>query len=103
MDELKGYQKKFLKGLAHGFKPVVFIGQKGLTATLIESMREALETHELIKVKFVDFKDRQQKAAMAETVASKAGCQMVGMIGHIAIFYRRQADPEKRKIDLPQR
>ena len=103
MEELKGYQKKFLKGLAHGFKPVVFIGQKGLTPTLIESMREALETHELIKVKFVDFKDRQQKAAMAETVASKAGCQMVGMIGHIAIFYRRQADPENRKIDLPQR
>ena len=103
MEPLKGYQKKFLKGLAHERKPVVFIGQKGLTANLIESIREALATHELIKVKFVDFKDRQQKIRTAETLAAKANCQLVGMIGHIVIFYRQQTDPEKRHIQLPQR
>lgn len=103
MEALKGYQKKFLKGLAHGLKPVVFIGQKGLTANLIESIHEALGTHELIKVKFVEFRDRQQKVSTAEAVAAEVGCQQVGMIGHIVIFYRRQTDPEKRKIQLPQR
>ena len=103
MQALKGYQKKFLKGRAHGLKPVVFIGQKGLTATLLESIQEALERHELIKVKFVEFKDRQQKVNTAEAVVAEVGCQLVGMIGHMAIFYRQQADPEKRKIQLPQR
>lgn len=103
MEALKGYQKKFLKGLAHGLKPVVFIGQKGLTANLIESIHEALGTHELIKVKFVEFRDRQQKVSTADAVAAEVGCQLVGMIGHIVIFYRRQTDPEKRKIQLPQR
>ncbi len=102
MEALKGYQKKFLKGLAHGLKPVVFIGQKGLTANLIESIHEALRTHELIKVKFVEFRDRQQKVSTAAVVAAEVGCQLVGMIGHIVIFYRQQTDPEKRKIQLPQ-
>ena len=103
MEPLKGYQKKYLKGLAHGLKPVVFIGQKGLTASLIESICEALHTHELIKVKFIDFKDKQQKIRAAETLAAKADCQLVGMIGHIVIFYQQQTDPEKRHIQLPQR
>ena len=103
MQALKGYQKKFLKARAHGLKPVVFIGQKGLTANLIESIQEALERHELIKVKFIEFKDRQQKLSTAEAVVAEVDCQLVGLIGHIIILYRQQSDPEKRKIQLPQR
>ena len=103
MEALKGYQKKFLKGLAHGLKPVVFVGQKGLTANLIDAIQDALETHELIKVKFIEFKDKQQKISLAETLSVEANCQLVGMIGHIAILFRQQADPEKRNIQLPQR
>jgi RNA-binding protein len=34
-------------------------------------------------------------------VALRAPCEQVGMIGHIAIYYREQEDPEKRKIQLP--
>ena len=101
MEALEGFQKKFLKGRAHGLKPVVFLGQKGLTDNLIESIHEALNTHELIKVKFIEFKEKKQKAGMAETIEAEANCQLVGMIGHIGIFYRQHADPDKRKIKLP--
>ena len=103
MQALKGFQKKFLKGLAHGLRPVVFIGQKGLSASVIGSIQEALNTHELIKVKFIEFKEKQQKADMAELIEAEARCRLVGILGHIAIFYRRQPDPQKRKIKLPQR
>ena len=103
MEILKGYQKKFLKGLAHRLKPVVFIGQKGLNPNLISSIHDALDTHELIKVKFVEFKEKQQKTAMAETIEAETDCRLVGIIGHTAIFYRRHIDPEKRKIQLPHR
>ena len=103
MEALKGYQKKFLKGLAHGIKPVVFIGQKGLSRSLIGSINDALDTHELIKVKFVEFKEKQQKDGMTETIQAETGCRLVGIIGHIAIFYRQQSDAEKRKIQLPRR
>jgi len=101
MEALKGFQKKFLKGRAHGLKPVVFLGQKGLTANLMDSIHEALNTHELIKVKFIEFKEKKQKAGMAETIEAESGCQLVGLIGHIAIFYRAHTDPDKRKIKLP--
>ena len=103
MQALKGFQKKFLKGLAHGLKPVVFIGQKGLTGNLMGSIDNALNTHELIKVKFIEFKEKQQKVSMAGDIEAEAGCRLVGMVGHIATFYRQHPDPEKRRIKLPQR
>lgn len=103
MQALKGFQKKFLKGLAHGLKPVVFVGKKGLSGSLIGSIHDALNTHELIKVKFIEFKEKQQKAGMAEVIEAEARCRLVGMIGNIAIFYRQHPDLEKRKIKLPRR
>jgi len=103
MQALKGFQKKFLKARAHGLKPVVFIGQKGLTHNLIGSINDALNTHEVIKVKFIDFKEKRQKGDMAANIEAEASCRLVGMIGHIAIFYRQHPDPEKRKVQLPQR
>jgi RNA-binding protein len=103
MQALKGFQKKFLKARAHGLKPVVFIGQKGLTDNLIGSIHDALNTHELIKVKFIEFKEKQKKVDMAAGIEAEVSGRLVGMIGHIAIFYRQHPDPEKRKIQLPQR
>ncbi|MBW2407419.1 MAG: ribosome assembly RNA-binding protein YhbY [Deltaproteobacteria bacterium] len=103
MEKLKGYQKKYLKGLVHGMKPVVFVGQKGLSPTLTKAVDESLEKHELIKVKFIDFKEKSQKEEIADAIEIETSSELVGMIGHIAIFYRQQKDPETRKINLPRR
>ena len=103
MEKLKGFQKKYLKGLAHSKKPLVFVGQKGITPTLIKAVDEALETHELIKVKFIEFKEKNQKDEVSGIIEKKIGAEMVGIIGHMAIFYRQQKDPEKRKITIPKR
>ncbi|MBM4313392.1 MAG: ribosome assembly RNA-binding protein YhbY [Deltaproteobacteria bacterium] len=101
MDTLKGFQKKHLKGLAHGLKPVVQIGKEGITEGVIRAVDEGLRRHELIKIKFTDFKDR--KEGLTREIEIKTGSERVGMIGHMAILYRPQTDPEKRKITLPQR
>ncbi|MEE8541111.1 MAG: ribosome assembly RNA-binding protein YhbY [Desulfobacterales bacterium] len=103
MENLKGYQKKYLKGLAHGMKPLVFVGQKGISASVIKAVNESLDTHELIKVKFIDFKDKDQKKKITAAIEKETASARVGMIGHMAIFYRRQKDPEKRKIQVPKR
>ncbi|MEE4113902.1 MAG: YhbY family RNA-binding protein, partial [Desulfobacteraceae bacterium] len=68
MEKLEGYQKKYLKGLAHGIKPQVYVGQKGLSSTVSQAIDEALATHELIKVKFVDFKEKVQKEEITVTI-----------------------------------
>jgi len=103
MGKLKGFQRKYLRGLANSMKPVVFIGQKGLTPALRLSTEKALDRHELIKVKFIDFKQKDQKSEIAGVLESETGAEVVGMIGHTAILYRRQSDPEKRGIALPER
>ena len=63
--ELAGYQKKYLRACAHALKPVVSVGQKGLTPALQASLEAALARHELVKVKFVELKDRAGKPRIA--------------------------------------
>jgi RNA-binding protein len=103
MEKLKGFQRKYLRGVAHGLKPVVFIGQKGNTEAVLKAVEGALDTHELVKVKFIDFKEKEQKKEIVADLEEKGRCEVVGMIGHIAIFYRKHHDPEKQKIILPER
>ncbi|WP_419655666.1 RNA-binding protein [Desulfosarcina variabilis str. Montpellier] len=102
MGQLTGFQKRFLRSLAHPLKPVVFVGQKGITAAFTEAMNDALDQHELVKVKFIDFKEKIKKLALTQHIEKDASCEMVGIIGHVATFYRRQSDAKKRKINLPQ-
>lgn len=103
MTALKGFQKKYLRGLAHDLKPIVQIGKEGLTANVIRAIDEGLMRHELIKIKFVDFKEKDHKEAMTGEFTGRTGSESVGMIGHTVILYRQQADPEKRKIAVPER
>ena len=101
MPPLTGSQAKYLRGLAHGLNPVVFVGHKGVTPGLLDSVHEALDAHELIKLKFIDFKDRHLKAGMAAEIEAKTDSRLAGLIGHTAIFYRRHPDAERRRIILP--
>ena len=101
MGTINSTQAKYLRGMAHALKPVVFIGQKGLTDALVRSTEEAFDNHELIKIKFIDYKEKKQKTEIAKALEARTGSQMAGMIGHIAILYRQHRDPEKRRIVLP--
>lgn len=98
---LKGFQKKYLKGLAHSYKPVVHIGQKGLSESLSAALEEALESHELIKIKFIDCKEKEQKKELITQLEAATKCEFIGMTGHIAILFRQNRTPEKRKISVP--
>ncbi|HAR49183.1 RNA-binding protein [Smithella sp. SCADC] len=99
MDKLKGSQRKYLRSQAHHLKPLVIIGTKGVTGQLIGSVDLALKDHELVKVKFGEFK--KTKKEISEEIAKTTKSEPVGLIGNIAIFYRQQPDPEKRKIKIP--
>jgi len=96
MKKLTGTERKYLRGQAHGLKPVVMVGQNGVTETLVGAVDGALDDHELIKVKFVDFKD--VKKELAAEIEKKTDSELVGMIGNVAIFYREHKKEEKRKV-----
>ncbi len=103
MDKLKGFQKQFLKGLAHSMKPVIFIGQNGLAPSVMKAIADALNQHELIKLKFLDIKEKERKQEMIQSIEKESAAEMIGMIGHVAIFFRQNPDVDKRKILIPKR
>lgn len=100
MTALKGSARTYLRGLAHHLKPIIQVGKSGITESFLEGVDQALDTHELIKIKFNSFKD--QKKTLAKEIEEKTQSEMVGMIGNIAIFYREHHDKEKRKIQIPE-
>jgi len=101
MKPLSNTQKQFLRRRAHDLKPVVQIGKNGLTDQLHTAVDQELSAHELIKVKFMDFKD--QRKELADELVATSSSTLIGLIGNIAILYREQADPEKRRIRLPSK
>lgn len=89
--QLSYSQRKKLKAIAHNLRPVVQIGRKGLTDEVVRALDAELSNHELIKVQFVDFKE--EKKELVGEISEKTGAELVGVIGHRAIFYRE--NPEK--------
>ena len=101
MKTLKGFEKRYLRGLAHDLKPVVLIGKEGITDGIIRATDEGLSQHELIKIKFNDFKEKNQKETLMGKLVDQTGSALIGTIGHTAILFRPQTDPVKRRIQLP--
>ena len=101
MAQLKGWQKQHLRSMAHHLKPVVQIGKNGLSDAFIAQVNKALDDHELIKVKFQNFKD--EKDGLTEQLVEKTEAEFIGALGNVLILYRQQKDKEKRTIILPHK
>lgn len=99
MQPLSGTQRKYLRGLAHPLKPVVHVGRNGVTDPVLQEIEEALDYHELIKVRLVDPQGRKKE--LAEEIADRSAGTWVGMVGNVVTLYRQHPDPEQRKIEIP--
>ena len=91
-------QKRHLRGLAHSLKPVVMIGNNGITEGVLTELDERLAHHELLKVR-ISGQDRSEQLKMVEDLYKRSNSQLVTTIGHIAVLYRRGEYP---KIKLPR-
>ncbi len=101
MSNLTGAQRKFLRAQAHHYNPVILIGKGGITPALLKAAEEALVSHELVKIKFVDFKD--EKSELTDQLCKETNSDIVGRIGNVAIIFRQNRDPEKRIIKIPNK
>ncbi len=97
---MKGSDRAELRSEAHHLSPTVHVGHQGLTPTLIQSLDDALRTHELVKVKLAKVSDKTPKVA-AGYLAESTGSEVVQVIGRTATFYRENPDLKKKKGDLP--
>lgn len=96
-NDLTGAQRKRLRGEAHHLDPLVRVGKDGLTLGLADAVTEALETHELIKVRVLEGAPKSRKE-FAEELAVACGAHVVGQVGRVVILYRRH--PTKPQIAL---
>ena len=96
--QLQGYQRKHLRGLAHTLKPLVHVGEAGLSAGVLNALDAALQDHELVKVRLHEPRD---KKAAAQQLADSTAAALCGVVGHTVILYRPNRD--EPQIELPQR
>jgi RNA-binding protein len=82
--------KKKFRAVAHTLKPVVMIGQSGLTAAVLAEIELALNSHELIKVKIRA--ERDERKLISEKICIDTGAELIQTIGQIAVIYRLNPD-----------
>ena len=99
MTILSTKQKQFLKGLAHHLSPIVMLGGNGLTEGVLAEIDNALNHHELIKVKIAGA-DRETKQLIIDAIVREIKSSNVQTIGHILVLYRPS---EEGKIQLPRK
>lgn len=89
-EPLTGAQKRKLKGMAQLLDPVIKIGRNGITDAVLASLNEALLKHELVKVRFDQFKE--QKKELAPKLAEGTGSVLVTRVGNVVVLYRQNPD-----------
>jgi RNA-binding protein len=91
---LNNAEKRALKARAQLLEPVVKLGHAGMSDAFLKSLNSALTLHELVKMKFTDFKD--QKHELAPRIAEKTASALVMQVGNVAVFYRAKPAVEPR-------
>ena len=98
MEELSNPQTRKLKGLAQRMDASLKVGKLGLSDAFLKSLDEELNRHELVKVKFAEFKE--QRKELAPQLAVKTQAHLVTLVGNVAVLFRRNSDPEKQRIQF---
>lgn len=86
-------QVQHLRGLAHSLKPIVLLGNNGLTEAVLSEIELALGHHELIKVK-VPSEDRDLKKQIIEAIVRETKAVKVHTIGHVLTIYKAAKEPK---------
>lgn len=88
---LTGKQKRYLRSLANGLNPITQIGKEGLSENLFNSIDDAFNTKELIKVNKLKTSDVELNEAAIE-ICRNCHCELVQSIGKTLVFYKRNKD-----------
>ncbi len=87
--KISSAQKQSLRAKAHVLKPIIIIGSHGLTAAVQAEINNALEAHELLKIR-VNALDRDDRKSMTEEICRVQQAELIQTIGHIIVIYRKK-------------
>lgn len=93
---MKSAEKQKLKAQAHALKPIILLGNKGLTTAIVNETHIALMDHELIKVK-INGPEKTERLAIANELCQQLQATLIQLIGNIAIIYRKNPKNAKQR------
>jgi len=94
MVPLTNAQIRQLKAKAQKLKALLKIGKEGISPPFLAALDEALKHHELVKVKFDEFKE--QKKELTPQLAEKSGSYLVTRVGNVVVLYRPRRSGEEQ-------
>lgn len=100
--QLTSAERQALKGRAHRLKPVVLVGEAGLTAAVVREIERALATHELIKIRVMGTARDARDALLGEVCAATASAP-VQHIGKVLVVYREKPPEVAEKAPARER
>lgn len=96
---LTGKQRRYLRSLGHHLDPLVQLGKHGLTDGIISAVSDALEQHELVKVR-LGTECPEQRSEVAERLPPAVKAELAQALGRTLLLYRKH--PKEPKITLPK-
>lgn len=91
---LTGKQRRYLRSLGHHLHAVVQVGDGGVTEGVVAATAQALEDHELVKVRIAD--DRDGREGAIEALSGGTGSEVAQVLGRTVLLFKRH--PKKPKI-----
>jgi RNA-binding protein len=94
--KLSSGQIRRLRAEGHrlGLKPVITIGQKGLTDNLHAEIDGALERHELLKLR-IPALERGARRELGKAICERHRAVLVESIGSVIVIYRRNGETDR--------
>ena len=86
--------KKRFKAIGHQLKPVVTIGENGLSEGVLGELDRALNDHELIKIKLA-VTEREDRRALIDELCASSKAELVQVIGKMALIYRKAREQNR--------
>lgn len=95
---LDSQMRRRCRRIAHHLKPVVLIGERGLTDAVIEETNRALDDHELIKIRIAD--EREEREQISADLVARCNAQVVQKIGKTLVLLRKNPEPNTQLSNL---
>ncbi|MBI3875183.1 MAG: YhbY family RNA-binding protein [Verrucomicrobia bacterium] len=91
-EPLTNAKKRHLKSEAQRLEASLHVGKAGLSADFLQALESTFAHRELVKVRFDAFKDERKQ--LAAEMAAKTSSELIWLIGHVAVLYRKRHEPE---------
>jgi RNA-binding protein len=92
-EELSNREVRELKARAQLIKPMLKVGKDGLSPAFLKEVDTTLKHHDLVKVKFDEFKE--QKKELGPKLAEGVGANLIMQVGHVVVLFRRKPETER--------